>query len=53
MDLLDLIMEVEENGLDFSNQEQLAAVGHHRDTLRQLQGYWGRLVAQLEDEGYI
>lgn len=53
MDLVDIIMTVEGEGLDIENYDLMDAIAESRGTLRQLQGSWGRLIAHLEAEELI
>lgn len=50
--LVDIVMQVE--GGDIPDPEALLeAVSVHRESLRRLQGSWGRFIADLEERGAI
>lgn len=53
MDALDIVLAVEQGESNFSEEEIIEGLSEHRDTLRTLQGSWGRFIEQLEDRGVI
>ena len=53
MEILDVVLAVEQRDSEYSEEEILEGISEHRDTLRKLQGSWGRLIAQLEEEEVI
>lgn len=53
MDVLDVILAVEQRSDQHSKEELLSGISEHKDTLRALQGSWGRLIANLEEQGLI
>lgn len=54
MDVIDVIMEVEGEVEGMHDEDELlAGIAEHRETLRHLQGFWGRLIADLESQGRI
>lgn len=53
MELLDVVLAVEQGTEDHTEEEIIEAIGEHRETLRRLQGSWGRLVASLEERELI
>lgn len=53
MDALDVVLAVEQGSDDYSEDEILQGIAEHRESLRKLQGSWGRLIARLEQEGAI
>lgn len=52
MNALDVVLAVEQ-GSDHTPEEILAGISEHKDTLKLLQGSWGRLIASLENQGRI
>lgn len=53
MDLLDVIMAVEGDPTDYTQEELLKGISEHKETLRGLQGFWGRLISDLEERELI
>lgn len=54
MDPVDLVMALEgDNPNDYTEGELLEAIAEHKETLRHLQGSYGRMVASLEEQGMI
>lgn len=53
MDALDVVLAVEQGSDEYDEDQILAGIAEHRDTLRNLQGSWGRLIQRLEDQGLI
>lgn len=53
MDTLDVILAVEQGGEEYTEDEILAGIAEHKDSLRVLQGSWGRLIASLEERELI
>lgn len=53
MDALDVVLAVEQGSDEYSEQEIVDGIAEHRDSLRLLQGSWGRLIADLENRGVI
>ena len=53
MDLLDVVLAVEQGESDFSEEKIIEGLSEHRDSLRTLQGSWGRFIDQLEEHGVI
>lgn len=53
MDALDVVLAVEQGDSGHTPEEILAGIAEHRESLRKLQGSWGRLIARLEQEGAI
>lgn len=57
MEILDVVLAVEQTcecgSHAYTEEELLEGISEHRDTLRNLQGSWGRFIAHLEDMGVI
>lgn len=54
MDALDVVLAIEQgDDSPYSEDEIVEGLSEHRDTLRRLQGSWGRLITQLEEAGVI
>jgi hypothetical protein len=54
VDALDVVLAVEQDDDGrWTDEEILEGIREHKDTLRNLQGSWGRLIARLEEEGEI
>lgn len=54
MDALDVVLAVEGQDLgDWTEEDLIQALSEHRESLRRLQGSWGRYIAQLEEAGVI
>lgn len=53
MDALDVMLAVEQGSDQYSEEELLSGISEHKDTLRTLQGSWGRLIANLEEQELI
>ncbi len=53
MDALDVVLAVEQGDSPYSEEEIIEGLSEHRDTLRGLQGSWGRLIDRLEESGTI
>lgn len=55
MDALDVVLAIEQ-GYDpdvYTEDDIVDGLRQHKDTLRHLQGSWGRLIHQLEQDGVI
>lgn len=53
MDLLTVVLAVEQSDTDLPADELLDGIREHKDSLRNLQGWWGRFIKHLEDLGEI
>jgi len=53
VDLLTLVIAIEQNEDTFTAQELLEGIQQHKEELRELQGFWYRLIRELEDLGEI
>jgi hypothetical protein len=54
MDALDVILAVEGQDLgNWTEDDLIEGLSAHRDSLRRLQGSWGRYIERLEEEGVI
>lgn len=53
MDALDVVLAVEQEDSEFTAEEILAGLAEHKESLRNLQGSWGRMIEALESEGAI
>lgn len=53
MDALDVVLAVEQEDSGYSAEEILAGIAEHKETLRNLQGSWGRMIESLEQRGMI
>ena len=52
MNVLDVILAVEQGEVE-DEDALIDGLSEHRESLRQLQGSWGRFIQQLEDGGVI
>lgn len=53
MDILELVLAVEQGADEYTEEEILEAIRDHKETLRNLQGSWGRLICDLEEQGEV
>lgn len=53
MDALDVVLAIEQGESEYSEEEIIEGLSEHRDSLRRLQGSWGRFIEQLEQSGRI
>lgn len=48
MEALDVVLAVEQGTDEYTEEEILEGIREHKDSLRKLQGSWGRFIAALE-----
>lgn len=54
IDPLELVLIIEQRDPgDHSEEEIIESLSEHRETLRRLQGSWGRFIHDLEESGRI